>query len=62
MKELLNLNQNLKQFNLDLLKICCELCKLDDNFPSNDLWNEYYKTDLQHIIIISSRKKSSNII
>ena len=66
--ELLVLYPILKQYYLDLSQVCYELCKLDNNFPPNDFWVEYYKNDnvkeLQDIIIINAiqKKKKSSII
>jgi hypothetical protein len=43
---------------LDLAVVCCELCKLDSQFPPNGLWVDYYKVkDLRDIIIIAPKKK-----
>lgn len=67
-RELLHLNINLKQYYLDLSRVCVEMCKLDTNFPPNEFWVEYYKNDnvkeLQDIIIIDAikNKKKSYII
>ena len=67
-RELLNLNITLKQYYLDLSRVCYELCALDTNFPPYEFWVEYYKNDdvkdLQDIIIIDAikKKKKSSII
>ena len=43
---------------LDLAVVCCELCKLDPQFPPNGLWVDYYKVkDLSDIITIAPKKK-----
>lgn len=44
--------------HLDLSSTCKELCELDDKFPPNDLWVEFYKVkQLSEIIKISSSPK-----
>ena len=44
---------------LDLAIVCCELCKLDPQFPPNGLWVDYYKVkDLREIITIAPKKKN----
>jgi hypothetical protein len=43
--------------------VCKELCKLDNNFPPNGLWVEYYNIkDLRDIIIIVNKKKKMGAI
>jgi len=38
--------------------VCNELCKIDELFPPNGLWVEYYSVkDLRDIIIITNKKK-----
>jgi len=50
--------QDIKKNYLDLSIVCNELCKLDDNFPPNGLWIEYYTLyDLRNIIMINVQKK-----
>jgi len=43
---------------LDLAVVSYELCKLDQHFPPNGLWVDYYKVkDLSDIITIAPKKK-----
>ena len=53
-----------KEHYLDLNYICTSLCELDDLFPPNGLWVEYYGINsLESLIIINNKKKiKSNII
>ena len=53
---------DLKKYLLDLDYVCKELCKLDDNFPPNGLWCEYYKVKLEDIIVFVNKKKKCGII
>jgi hypothetical protein len=49
--------------HLNLSNACNELCKIDDNFPPNGLWVEYYNVnDLRDIITITIKKKKINVI
>ena len=58
--EYLLLYPKIKTYYLDLSIISNELCKIDNNFPPNDLWTEYYNVkDLQYIINITNKKKRS---
>jgi superfamily II DNA or RNA helicase len=59
---LLSHNEIKKQyFNLSIA--CKELCKLDNNFPPNGLWVEYYNIkDLGDIIAITNKKKKMGAI
>ena len=51
-----------KQY-LNLALVCQELCKLDNNFPPNGLWVEYYKVkELSDIIKISFSNKKTGVI
>ena len=66
-KEMINnyLKQNLKlrEQYLNLALVCRELCKLDNNFPPNGLWIEYYKVkELSDIIKISFYNKKCGIV
>ena len=48
----------IKNHYLNLSIVCSELCKIDNNFPPNGLWVEYYNLkDLRDIIIININKK-----
>jgi superfamily II DNA or RNA helicase len=61
--ELLILHNEIKKHYLDLSIVCKELCKLDNNFPPNGLWVEYYNVkDLRDIIIVNKKKKMGAII
>ena len=56
--ELLILHNEIKRNYLDLSIICKELCKLNNDFPPNGLWVEYYNVkDLRDIILIVNKKK-----
>jgi hypothetical protein len=61
--ELLILHNKIKKHYLDLSIVCKELCELDNNFPPNGLWVEYYNVkDLRDIIIIVNKKKKMGAI
>ena len=61
--ELLILNNKIKKHYLDLSIVCNELCKIDDLFPPNGLWVEYYSVkDLRDIIIITNKKKKMGVM
>jgi len=61
--ELLSSHCEIKIHYLNLSIVCKELCKLDNNFPPNGLWVEYYNVnDLQDIIIIVNKKKKTGAI
>ena len=61
--ELLILHSEIKKHYLDLSIVCKELCELDNNFPPNGLWVEYYSVkDLRDIIIIVNKKKKMGVI
>lgn len=48
---------------LNLSLVCQELCKLDEKFPPNSLWVEYYKVkELNDIIKISSVAKKRGAV
>jgi predicted helicase len=57
--EYLALHPSIRTSYLDLAVVCCELCKLDQQFPPNGLWVDYYKVkDLRDIITITPKKKN----
>jgi len=61
--ELLILNNKIKKHHLDLSIVCNELCKIDELFPPNGLWVEYYSVkDLRDIIIITNNKKKMGVM
>jgi hypothetical protein len=61
--ELLILHNEIKKHYLDLSIVCKKLCKLDNNFPPNGLWVEYYNVkDLRDIITITNKKKKMGVI
>ena len=63
--EYLLLYPEIKKHYLNLSIICEELCKIDDKFPPEGLWVEYYNIkSLQDIITIVNKKKKniSNIL
>ncbi len=56
-----SLYPDLKKYNLDLLTLSSELCKLDSLFPPNGLWVEYYNIkDLRDIINVTFKPKKIN--
>ncbi len=56
-------NNKIEKNYLDLSIICNELCKLDNKFPPNGLWIDYYNVkDLRDIIIFVSKKKKMGAI
>ncbi len=56
--EYLSKYQEIKKNYLNLVFICDELSKLDDNFPPNGLWVEYYNVnELRDLITITNNKK-----
>ena len=57
--EYLATHPSIRSSYLDLAVVCCELCKLDQQFPPNGLWVDYYKVkDLRDIITITPKKKN----
>lgn len=59
----LKLYPELKKHYLNLSIIIKELLKLDNKFPPNGLWTDYYNiSDLNNIIIIFNKKKKSGVI
>ena len=51
------------KLSVDLANICIKLCEIDNLFPPNDLWVEYYNVrDLRDIIIITNNKKKKGVI
>jgi superfamily II DNA or RNA helicase len=55
-------DSEIKKDNLNLSLVCDKLCKLDDKFPPNGLWTEYYKAkQLSDIINISNVYKSKGL-
>ena len=68
--EYLSKYPHIKKHYLDLSIISNELCKLDKEFPPNELWveyyNEYYKDhivhDLRDLITITNSKKKIGVI
>jgi len=61
--EYLLLYPEIKKHFLDLSIVCKELCALDNNFPPNGLWVEYYNVkDLRDIITITNKKKKMDVI
>jgi len=57
-QQYLNINMWLKQYNLDLVKICEELHTMDVLFPPAEFWIDYYKIkDLRELIILTNNKK-----
>lgn len=61
--EYLSSNPKLKEHSLALSIVSNELCKMDDLFPPNGLWVEYYNVnDLQDIITITNKKNKINVV
>jgi hypothetical protein len=61
--EYLLLYPEIKKHYLNLSIICEELCKIDDKFPPEGLWVEYYNIkSLQDIITIVNKKKKIAVI
>jgi superfamily II DNA or RNA helicase len=61
--ELLKLHNEIKKHYLELSIVCKKLCELDNNFPPNGLWVEYYNVkDLRDIITITNNKKKMGVI
>ena len=57
--EYLATHPSIRDNYLDLAVVCCELCKLDQQFPPNGLWVDYYTVkDLRDIITIKPKKKN----
>jgi superfamily II DNA or RNA helicase len=62
-QEYLVLCPGIKKHYLDLSRVCNELCKIDESFPPNGLWVEYYNLkDLRDIISIPRMKKKMGVI
>jgi predicted helicase len=60
--EYLLLYPELKKYHLNLHCLIKELCKLDNKFPPNDLWIEYYDTkNLKNIFKFGTNKKKGVI-
>ena len=52
-KKYLSLHPELNTNYLDLFIVCTKLCELDEQFPPNKLWCEFYRvTNLTEIIVI----------
>jgi superfamily II DNA or RNA helicase len=61
--EYLSIHTEFKKHYLDLSIVSTELCKIDELFPPNDLWVEYYDVkELSDIITITNKKKSKGCI
>jgi superfamily II DNA or RNA helicase len=59
--EYLLLYPEIKKNYLELLIVSNELCKIDQLFPPNGLWVEYYNLkDLRDIITITNKKKKTS--
>lgn len=65
-REYLLLYPEIRKYYLDLSIITKELCKIDNLFPPNELWTEYYNvkdlTDIINITNISNTKKKTGAI
>jgi hypothetical protein len=61
-REYLLINPDIKKHYLNLSFVVMELCKIDDMFPPNGLWVEYYDVNgLGEIIKINHKKKKMGI-
>ncbi len=59
----LNKYSELNNYILDMSYVCKELCKLDNNFPPNGMWIEYYQTNcLRDIIKLKPKNKIKVLI
>lgn len=56
-KKYLNENTELNKYKFDLAKLCVKLCELDNKFPPNDLWIDYYKIDIIDIFELNKKKQ-----
>lgn len=64
-KKVSEYSDQIRTYYMDLSKACSELCKLDQRFPPNGMWVEYYNVkDLRNIISVAPTKKkiTSDII
>lgn len=55
----LNEKTELNEYKFDLVILCNKLCELDDKFPPNDLWMDYYEMDIIEIFEINIKKKKT---
>lgn len=61
-REYLLINLDIKKHFLNLSLVVNELCKINEMFPPNGLWVEYYEVkDLKEIIFINPKKKRIGI-
>ena len=62
--EYLKIYTDFKKYYLDLQQIAVKLSTIDSMFPPADLWVDYYKEQLQNLIIIKNNiyKKSKGLI
>lgn len=61
-KKYIDIYPEIRNNFLNLSYVCNKLCSLDNKFPPNDLWVEYYKVkELNDIIKISTRQKKPHI-
>jgi hypothetical protein len=61
-REYLLSNPDIKNHFLNLSLVVMELCKINEMFPPNGLWVEYYEVkDLKEIIVINPKKKRNGI-
>jgi hypothetical protein len=57
-KDYLEIKPEIKNYRLDLSQACIELCRLDDKFPDNEFWLDFYKvSDLSKIISIPKDRR-----
>lgn len=56
-------NPDIKKHYIDISIVCSMLCKIDELFPPDGLWVEYYNVNnLRDIITITSEKKRRGVI
>lgn len=52
----------IKNNHIDLSNVAIKLCEIDENFPSPELWCDYYElNNLNEIININQKKKKRNL-
>lgn len=52
----------IKNNHIDLFSVIIKLCEIDENFPSPELWGDYYNiNNLTELININQKKKKRNL-
>ena len=61
--EFSKLNPELLKDRLDISGACMNLCSMDDKFPPNGLWVEYYGVkDINELFVFPKKKKCSILL